>query len=158
MVDLLEERGSTAFEAFHDGELPQRTGPVEGRRRHRRRQVEQLPHPAGRRDGDGPEVVVEVEIVVGHPLGRGEAEGGSHDAVAEPWDRLDGLLDLGAHAGGVGCTLEDADVREVRAEGGVLLDRPHDRLGVAHSHWIRVSRGRWGRKRAVLVSARSGCA
>ena len=61
-------------------------------------------------------------------------------------------------AGGVGSTLEDADVREVRAEGGVLLDRPHDRLGVAHSHWIRVSRGRWGRKRAPLVSARSGCA
>ncbi len=96
--------------------------------------------------------------MVGHPLGRGEAEGGRDDAVAEAWDRLDGLLDLGAHAGGVGSTLEDADVREVRAEGGVLLDRPHDRLGVAHSHWIRVPRGRWGRKRAVLVSARSGCA
>jgi len=91
--------GPASFEAFHDGELPQRTGSVEGRRRHCCRQIEQLPHPAGRRDRDGPEVVVEVEIVVGHPFGGSEAEGGRDDAVAEAWDRHDGLLDLGAHAG-----------------------------------------------------------
>src|SRR4249919_1857753 len=120
-MDLLEQRSPSAFQSFYDGELPQWTRPVEGRRRHRRRQVEQLPHAAGRGDGDGPEVVVEVEIVVGHPLGRGEAEGRRDDTVAEAWDRLDGLLDLGAHAGGVGCTLENADVREVRAEGGIFL-------------------------------------
>src|SRR6266540_132165 len=142
VVDPLEERGAPALEPFDHGELPEGPRPVKGCGRRRRGQVEKLPHPARRRRRDPTEVVVEVEVVVGLPLGGSEAERCRHDTVTETWDVYEGLLELRPHPGDVGGVLEDADVREVRAEGGVLLDRPHDRFGIAHPHWLRVSRRR----------------
>ena len=165
VVDLLDERGPAVGQALHDGELPQRALTVEGghgdglRDRQHRREVARL------RGLDPAQVVREVELGVGDPAGRAEAEGGRDDPLAEAGHVDDGLLQAGHESLPVGGLVEEADGGDRRAEHRVVLDAPQHGVGrlhrLAQPHQRR--RGRrgvrdrpWGRS-AWRSSSPVGC-
>ena len=133
VVQLGQQRGATAFEAVHNGELPQRAGGVEGVLGHQGGQVQELALDARRWQGHVADVVVEVELGIVHPLRDGQRSHGHMDALAETGGVLQRALDATSQAGHVGAVLQDGHVGERGAQHRVALDAPHQRLGGCHA-------------------------
>ena len=132
MVELDDERRLAALDAFDQGDLPQRAGPVEGgHRRPARERQDRVPR-AWRGSGDPAQVEVQVEMRIVAPPGDGEAERGLDDALAErghqpgyPVDALDEHVP-------VGCAVEPVDDDDRRAERGVAFHVPGERVARPH--------------------------
>ena len=133
MVHLGQEGGPAAFEALDDRELPEGPGPVEGVLIDEGRQIEELALGAGRGHRHATNVEVDVEGGVVGPLRGGEAEGRRHDPLAQPREGLHRPLHAAAEPLEVRRPVEERELQERRPEGRILLDRPHQCLGVAHA-------------------------
>jgi hypothetical protein len=115
-----------------DVEHPQRPGAVVGILVDGGDEVEQRPLVTGRRQGDPADVVAEVELRVGAPHRRAEPPEAGHDPLAEPGH--------GGHRGGelagevldVGRAVEEDEGTAAGVQPRILLDVPHQRLGVRH--------------------------
>src|SRR6516164_4557715 len=83
MMELDDERRLAVLDAVDQGELPQRTVPVEGVHRRTARELQdRLPCPGGR-SCDPANMPVQVEMRIVAPPGGGEAKGGFDDALAQ---------------------------------------------------------------------------
>ena len=131
-MHLREQCTPAALEAVDQHEVPQRPGPVVGVLIELRRQVEQLAYRARLGQGDVADVMVQVELRVGCPLRRREPAEAGHDTVSQTRHHCRPVRDPGADAVELDPAVEHRDARTVRVEPRVLLDGPHQRLGVAH--------------------------
>ena len=132
VVHLLHQRRPAATEALDDDELPQRPGAVEGVVGEQGRQVEQLAHRAGLGQGDAADVVVDVEVGVVDPRRRREVDGRRLDPPAQAGHGPGRLLHPGPQGVEVRRAVEHRHRRERRGQVGVLVDPPHQPLGVGH--------------------------
>ena len=94
VVHLQDERGATAFEPFHERELPQRALAVETGHPGLACVVEDVDRPPGCGRSDAPHMEPELEGIVLHPAGIREAHRRLDDLVAEPGSRSASPLDL----------------------------------------------------------------
>ena len=76
VVQLGQQGGPASLQSVHHGELPEGPSRVEGVLGHQRGQVEKLALATGLRQGDVAHVVVEIELLVAHPLRGGQRTGG----------------------------------------------------------------------------------
>ena len=132
VVDLPDQRPATALHAFDDVEHPQRAGPVVRVLVDRRDKVEQLPLRSRRREGDPAEVVVEVELRIGPPRGGPETADAGRHPLTQAGDGGHGRGDLAAEVLEVERPVEQHQRAAARVQPRVLLDVPHQRLGVGH--------------------------
>jgi hypothetical protein len=132
VVHLLDDRGPVVGQPLDDRELPQRPGPVEALHGDRLGHVEQVAQRALAGRPHPPEVVVEVEVGIDHPAGRRPDERRAHDPLAHAGDEPGAPLELVEEPGPVRCPVEDGHRGDRRAQERVLLDAPHERVGVAH--------------------------
>ena len=133
VVDLPHQRGPATLQTLDEVEHPQRAGAVVGVLVDRRHEVEQLALGARRRQGDLADVVVEVELRVGPPDGRAEAaRGRPRPARAGAARSATVAAMLGPEVVEVGRPVEHDERAAVGVEPRVLLDVPHQRLGVGH--------------------------
>ena len=133
VVHLRQQRRPSALEAFDDRQLPERPSAVEGVLVDEGGQVEELALGARGRQGQAPDVEVQVEGGIVGPLRRGEAGGGRDDALCQPGEDADGPFHAAPEPGEVRSSVQQGELEERGAEAGILLDRPHERLGVAHA-------------------------
>ena len=84
------------------------------------------------RERDVADVVVEIEVGILDPLP-------AVDPLAQTRDARGGVPHAPPETGDVGRAVEVRDVQERRAQQGVALDRPHERLGVGQSIVQRLS-------------------
>jgi hypothetical protein len=132
VVHLRQQRGPSVRQAFDDRVAPERAGPIEGIREVRSRVVEELAIGARRRQPDAAHVEVEIERRVVDPRRRRHAGGRRHDLLAEAGDLLHGARDAGPEPLERRHRVEERHVEERRAQARVLLEVPHQRLGVGH--------------------------
>jgi hypothetical protein len=131
VVDLHDHRGAVVGEALHERVLPERARAVEAGHRRGARQVEHrvvggLAHP------DATQVVHEVEVGVGRPVGRTHAQERGRDALAHAWDQPRPTFQPPDEVVPVRRPVEEQHRDDGRAQQRVLLDVPHERVGVAH--------------------------
>jgi hypothetical protein len=131
-MHLGEQRGPVAFEAVDDRELPEGTVGVPLLGVEGGGHVEQHAVAAGGWRVDAPHVEVDVELGVGLPAGDAE-EAGRRDSLPQPGYGRHGPVHAVAEAGEVRGAVEEGDVEERRAEGGIALDRPHERFRLRHA-------------------------
>ena len=93
---------------------------------------------------DPAQVVREVELGVGDPPGRAEAEGRGDDTLAETGHVDDGLLEARHEALPVGRLVEQGDGGDRRAEHGIVLDAPQHGVGRVHRLAQLHQRGGYG--------------
>ena len=134
-------------QTLDDEELPQRAGAVERIEHEQAGEVEQLAARAGSGQGDAADVEVDVEVGVVGPDRGAEPGGVRLDPPTEPGHGVDGGLHAGPQPVEVGRAIEDRDRAERRRQERILLDAPHQRLGVAH---LAVGDGDLGRRRFVV--------
>ena len=132
VVDLPHQRPAAALHAFDDVEHPQRAGPVVWVLVDRRDQVEQLPLRSRRGEGETAEVVVEVELRIGTPHGGSEAADAGRHPLTQAGHVGHGRGDLAAEVLEVERPVEQHQRAAARVQPWVLLDVPHQRLGVGH--------------------------
>ena len=132
VVHLRDERRLAPAQALDDGELPQRTRPVERVERDQRPQVEQLAHRPRLGQRDAPHVDVDVEPGVVGPCRCGQVDRRRVDPPPQAWDVPGRPLHARPQAVEVGRTVEHRDRPERRREVGVLLQAPHQPLGIGH--------------------------
>ena len=132
VVDLPHQRAAVELQTLDGIEDPQRPSAVVGVLVQRGDEVEQLAFVARRRHRHGAHVVVEVELGIGPPHRRAEPTDAGHDPFPQPRDLGDGRRDLGPEVFDVERPVEQHQRAAARVEPRVLLDVPHQRLGVGH--------------------------
>ena len=149
-MDLQDHRRPAAFEPLDDRVLPERSGPVEaghrggaGQVQHRvERRLARL-HPS--------QVVAQVEVRVAGPLRRSHAQQRRRDPLAHPRDQPRAPLDLVHEPVPVGRPVEQQHRDDRRPQQRVLLDVPHERVGVAHVALEALAlRHCWSRPRSTM--------
>ena len=138
VVHLLHERRLATAQPLDDGELPQRAGAVERVDHGQRRQVEQLAQAPGLGQGDPANVVVDLEVRVVDPERRREVGRGRLHTPPEPWHGGDRPFHPRPEPVEVRRAIEHRDAPERRRQVGVLLEAPHQPLGVAHPPFVGV--------------------
>ncbi len=159
VVHLLHQRRLAAAQALDDDELPQRPHPVERVVDEQRGDVEQLAHGARLGQGDAPHVVVDVEVGIVDPRRRGEVHRGRLDPPPQPRHGPRRSLHPGSQGVEVRRAVEHRDGAERRREVGILVDPPHQALGVRHlavvaHRWMIAHRWRADRRPAGAVRSR----
>ena len=132
VVQLLDQCRLAAAQALDDRELPQRAGAIERVGRDQAGEVEELAHRAGLRQRDPAHVVVDVEVWVVDPHRRGEVRRHRLHPLSQPLEHVRGSLDALDELVEAGWPVEHRDVGERARQVRVLLDPPHQPLGVAH--------------------------
>ena len=154
VVDLQDHRAAAAVEAVHQGALPQRPGPVEALHGDGLGHLQQVAHGAVARHPGEAEVVAEVEVGVDLPPRRCQRQRVGPHPLAQPGhhptDPVEGAPQVLASHG----ALQHHHGGDGGAQHGVLLDGPHEGVGIAHAvleaHLVRRRRpplasgpGRW---------------
>jgi hypothetical protein len=132
MVQLDDERRFAALQTFDQGDLPQRTGPVECGHRRAARELEHRFPRAGRGSDDPVQVPAQVEMRVIGPPGDGDTKRGFDDVLAErrhqPRDPVH-AVDQNLPVRGA---IQPVDDHDGRAERGVAFHVPRERVARAH--------------------------
>ena len=132
VVNLADECGAPAFDAFDHGELPQGPVLVEGLHAHRAGHDQHVLDAPRRRGADAPEVVGQVEMRVVDPPRITEPERRVHNVLAEARNLAAGDVDLALDDLPVGGALVEADGDDGRAQERVLLHAPGQRVRLGH--------------------------
>ena len=133
MVDLGDDGGPTVGQAVDDGELPQRAGAVEALHADRFGEVEHVaPRTVAGRSHPA-EVVVEVEVRIDLPPGRGDRHRVTEHPLAQPGHQPADAVHAAAEQGAIRHAVEHEDRGDRAAEQRILLDAPHERVAVAHA-------------------------
>ena len=124
--------GLAVGQAVDHGELPQRPGPVEALHGDRLRHVEQVAQRAVAGGARPAQVVVEVEVRVDLPARRRDRQRVGHDALAQAGHEPRRAVEALDQPVVIGGPVEHRHRGDRRPQQRVLLDRPHERVGVAH--------------------------
>ena len=130
VVDLPQQCAPSALEAVDDEELPQRPGPVEGVLMELLHEVEQGAGGAGSTEADPTDVVGEVELGIRSPHRRRPPAECRHNTLREAGHLGNRERDPPFEVDGVDHTVADHDDPAIGVQPRVLLDVPHQRLGV----------------------------
>ena len=129
VVELHDDCRPAVGQPFHDGGLPQRVRRVE--RRHGIPPCELHDLLPGRK-GFPPEVPRQVEVRVEGPAGRGQPQRRLHHPLPEHGQLPGEAGGTCGQAGGIRRAVESEDRDDRRAQGGVPLHVPGERVAVAH--------------------------
>ena len=132
VVELLDQRRAAFAQTVDQDELPQRTGPVERVGGDQRGEVEQLAHGTGLRQREVADVVVQIELRIVDPERRVEVCRRGLHALAQAGDHVHRTVHSTAQVVEFDLAIEDRHVAERRREVRILLEAPHQPLGVGH--------------------------
>jgi hypothetical protein len=97
VVDLEDQGGPVVLQPLHDGDLPERPGPVEALHRDRLGQIEHRPDAAVATGPHEAQVEVEVEVGIDLPAGRRDRERVRADPLPHAGDEAGAPVDEVAH-------------------------------------------------------------
>jgi hypothetical protein len=133
VMDLHDQRGAAVGEVGDRDGLPERSGPVEALHRHGLGQVEHGALVAVACGSHPAEVVVEVEVRVHLPAWWRDRVRIAPHPLAHAGHQPGAALEQVAEALLVGGPVEEEHRSDGRAQQRVLLDGPHERVGVGHA-------------------------
>jgi hypothetical protein len=133
VMQLLDQCAAATLETLDDDELPQRSRAIEGVVGDQRGEILQLAHRTGIGKRHASDVVTNVELRVAHPARRTACHWRRLHALAQSRDRDARAVHARDEGLEVDRAIEDGDIGERGSEERVLLDSPHQRLGIGHA-------------------------
>ena len=131
VVHLEHERGPALREALDERELPERSGAVEVTHRGGRRDLEDRVERRRLRRAHAARVIAEVEVGIGGPRGRTDAQRRLDDPLAQTGDQARAALEPREHVRPGRCAVEDECGDDRRPQRGIAVDVPHERVRIA---------------------------
>ena len=131
VVHLQDDTGAIVGETLDERALPQRTGTVEVAHRRGRGHVEHRVERPRLRRPHATDVVREIEVGIGRPCRRPDAQRGLDDALTQARDEPSPAIETGDELVPLGRLVEHQGGHDRRAQLRVVIDVPHQRVGIA---------------------------